>query len=243
MKTDNLDQVLREWGQSALASTVPATVVREERYKRHPARPWSKIVMVGATVFLVAACAAALLLFRRGNSNRGANGGDAHSSATSISSSGPVPRNRGGPVYIPALSDSSRSKQCNLPLNDKRKFAGAPVVTVDPRPTSVTAVWYPGRNAPAQACVPPVTRAFAELATRIAAHINSAPTYPPGVYHCPADVARGAILYFTYAHQTRLQTVTVALTGCGSFMAPGRTSRQLANISTDLAPLLPKQMK
>ena len=116
-----------------------------------------------------------------------------------------------------------------------------PAVTVDAHPSGVRAVWYPGLNW--KDCREAVTHAGAALAGRLATDIRRAKPYPDGAYACPADSGREAVLFFTYPHRSRAETVTVTLTGCAGITASGdRPTLRPGRVIHDLRALAPASM-
>ncbi len=108
------------------------------------------------------------------------------------------------------------------------------LVSVDPDPLSVTAVWWPTMND--HACRVVSTSGDRAEATALAADIRAAPPFPAGRYNCPDDTGGEVDLYFSFAGG-RWEEVRVHPTGCRAFFDPGRKPRQA--VGTHLATLAP----
>lgn len=126
---------------------------------------------------------------------------------------------------------------CGLPrlAGDLTRTNG--LVTVNPDPRAVTAIWFPGINA--KPCATKLTASGSRVARRLADAIRSAPPWPSGTLYCPADVGRGVRLYFQYADRQPTEVVTVSMSGCPTVSAPDRAPRRLGRLAIDLAGLVP----
>jgi len=112
------------------------------------------------------------------------------------------------------------------------------LVTVDPAPRSVTAVWLPGLN---HACTPVISHGGAQVASRLADDVRNARPAPSGAIACPEDSGAGVRLYFSYPSTHLAEVVDVALTGCEFVAAPGRSARATAPpLHRDLRPMAPQ---
>jgi hypothetical protein len=109
------------------------------------------------------------------------------------------------------------------------------LVSVDPGPHSVTAVWWPTLND--GKCSVVATTGDRAIAGALATDIRQAPAIQSGTYYCPMDVGGAVDLYFSYA-RGRWQRVRVHPTGCGQIIAPGRRPRR-ADLDPELATIAP----
>jgi len=115
---------------------------------------------------------------------------------------------------------------CAFPALDSgaTDAAGSPLVTVDARPTSVTAIWLPGPDQPV--CVAQTSRVDGPAATALAGLIRDASAVGDGTFNCPADHYARVRLYFAYPGRAEAEVIEVSLTGCRFISAPGRAARQ-----------------
>jgi hypothetical protein len=139
----------------------------------------------------------------------------------------------------PVLADVPAGPVCraaaqSTPPTPVSRWAG--LVTVDPTPVAVTAIWLPGFGA--EPCAAQLTRGSAPLATRLAADIRAGQPLK-GQYSCGPDDGTRAVLYFSYRNQRQAQIVRLSIVGCLDISAPGRLARQLGRLQPDLRPLAP----
>jgi hypothetical protein len=114
----------------------------------------------------------------------------------------------------------TRSDACAVPLFTQE--SNNTLVTVDPKPTGVTAAWVPGLNKP---CHPAKTEGNAELAASLAAAVAAAKAAPAST-SCPTDSGAGVLLYFSYQGEAKSEYVAVRFDGCRFIGAPGRDGRR-----------------
>jgi hypothetical protein len=144
----------------------------------------------------------------------------------------PQPQPRGVPPASPSGPICRAAAQWTRPT----PVGGAGLVTVDPTPVALTALWLPGVGA--EPCAAQLTRGSAPLAIRLAADIRAAQPLK-GQYGCGADDGTRAVLYFSYRNQRQAQIVRLSIVGCLDISAPGRLPRQLGRLQSDLRPLAP----
>lgn len=146
----------------------------------------------------------------------------------------PLPTSSASPVVI--ASGSPGGGSCTA----HRVGGAAPQhgkVSVDPSPSSVTAIWWPGLIS--RTCRTVTTHASAALAKELAGDVRSAPALPRGPIACPASLGVAVDLYFAVG--AKLEFVDVLLTGCPSISAPGRTGRAMSpELAADLVALAPR---
>ena len=124
------------------------------------------------------------------------------------------------------------------PLADTQRPAHG-LVSVDPKPADVTAVWIPGLNQ--RPCRTATVHYAATVAARLAHDVRSAPRFPNGTFACPADDGSAVDLYFSYGAGHAREYVRVGLRGCTSVGAPGRSDRRATEtLLRDLAALAPQ---
>jgi len=114
---------------------------------------------------------------------------------------------------------------------------GQGLVTVDPNPTLVTAVWLPGMND--RTCHVLVTHGDRRLARRIARDIDTSPAMKDGVYSCPLDSGAEVKLYFGFTRRRAVEEADLTPGGCVTIGAPGRGVRSGYNVLRDIAPIEP----
>lgn len=154
---------------------------------------------------------------------------------------GPRPIVVAGPPGLPTLTASLRTDGSGtfcLGADDGWDKTSAPAffwVGVDRDPQSVTAVWWPMLEV--SDCRVLVTDGDRTTAEALAAAIRTAPAWPRGVLHCPADFGGLVDLYFAYPGG-RWERVQVRLTGCSMLSGPGRQSRR-AQLGAAFAALAP----
>jgi hypothetical protein len=140
-----------------------------------------------------------------------------------------------GPVFV-ALPDTA-SATCSTTAMDYPFPPTSPLVTLDPDPTGVLAIWNPGMNA--HPCHVQFTRGDAILARRLASVIVDQPAQR--MAFCPNGDGKNVSLYFTYKDQARAELIQRALNGCQQLSAPGHAARdgfsdELEQLLTVIAP-------
>ena len=115
-----------------------------------------------------------------------------------------------------------------------------PLVTVDPSPSDVVFIWYPGANA--HPCRVAIEHEGRQLAERLAQAVRTAlPFEFTGAISCPADVGEYLYLYFIYSNRPQAELVILPLTGCNFYFGtPERASRSATNLWPLVNPLRPK---
>jgi hypothetical protein len=223
----------------------PATVQRvvRERMQRNGSdhRGWLLVAAASAVV----AVAVGVIAFA----------GDHHSTSSApVAAASPTPRSaagspvapppRGGPVRgNPPTAATTGLLGCVLPnngtANQAQTSGAAPLVTVDANPIGVTVVWWDGSNQP-KPCRNRLAHGDATQAHQLAAAIRTAkPSTYTAATNCPLYDGTGVQLFFTYT-AVPTETVTVALNGCRTAMAPSRAPREVsASLLHALAPLRP----
>ena len=134
----------------------------------------------------------------------------------------------GAPVNSPAPAVAPTSSHANGSCSTPGVSTPPPstesqhLMWVDPKPTTLTAVWLPGLNA--KHCAARRTVSGAALARRVAGAIEHAKAFPTGALPCPFDDNTSVRLYFGYRTGGD-EYADVALSGCRPISAPGRRSR------------------
>jgi hypothetical protein len=247
---DDLDAALRTWaaeaGQDSRPAPLPAELFRVQRRHHH----WPLLGVVAATVLIAVGTVA---ISTRSTSHRAED----NTSATNSARPGPpapVMPAHSGAVYASPPVGTPEPGRCALPSEPFTAKRPTALVTVDPDPSAVTAIWYPGLNTPSADCTASVAQVGTKLARTLAADIRSAQPVKNGRYNCPADLARGVVLYFTYPDRAQAQTVTVSVSGCSWITAHDRLARwtiprsnpadhSTGAILSDLAALRPQSFK
>jgi hypothetical protein len=130
------------------------------------------------------------------------------------------------PPSLPALSGGATPDSRRLCARERLPTSfppGSGIVTISPDPTSVTALWLPGRD-PSD-CRAAITRGRRALAVELAAALNGEPAVGTGIYGCPLDNGSSVVLYFGFGEGRAAQAVSVALSGCRFISDPGHKSR------------------
>jgi hypothetical protein len=145
------------------------------------------------------------------------------------SGSGGVPVYAAAPTIPPAMhlvtvgGGPSPNKVCAWKHYTPIKATGSGLVTVDPSPESVTAVWIPGMNS--TPCLSVLTHGDQQIAVSLASVLTSEPAVPKGAYHCPMADGLEVELFFNYGAAHRSELAIVDLNGCLWIGEPSRNSR------------------
>lgn len=111
------------------------------------------------------------------------------------------------------------------------------LVWVEPNPTGVVTIWYPGLGS--HECQARRVVSGKAVADHLAQAIEHAPKVTGREYACPADDGSRVDVYFTYAGSAD-EYVEAGLTGCRWIEAPRRGARWITNaISNALQSLAP----
>jgi hypothetical protein len=165
------------------------------------------------------------------------------------SGSGGVPVYAIAPTAPPAMhlvtvsGSPSPSTACVWKHYTPIKATGSGLVTVDPSPESVTAVWIPGMNS--TPCLSVLTHGDQQIAVSLASALASEPAVPKGAYHCPMADGLEVELFFNYGAAHRSELAIVDLNGCLWITDPDRNSRwwsgpgAVPSFSVSLATLAP----
>lgn len=98
--------------------------------------------------------------------------------------------------------------------------SGFPLVWVNPHPTSVTTLRFPGTQGP---CAVVRSDYGLEMAMRLARLADEIKPFPSGTFNCPSDDGQFTSLYFHYRDAAPSEVVEVKQSGCGGVTAPGRS--------------------
>lgn len=142
------------------------------------------------------------------------------------------------PSPVPTATVRNGVCVTSRPLFQARQPARG-LVTVDPHPKGLTAIWIPGLNQ--RPCRTARIQYGTSVATTLAQDIRTAPKFPEGTFNCPNDDASAVDLYFSYGAGQRSEYVWVGLRGCTSIGAPGRAVRRATDhLLRDLAKAAPE---
>ncbi len=102
-------------------------------------------------------------------------------------------------------------------LPDQPSWRAHGLVTVDPAPVGVTALWKSGVvYRPCQ-----ISKEGRGVATALGDGIRNSPLIPSGLINCPVGDGSQVILIFAYKGDGPLEFVMASVAGCRSIAAPG----------------------